>query len=554
MSDTDLARLSAAARRGTSRTGLPEVTPTPLGAALKRVERDVPEAALLARAALAGLHLQAGRTPDLPTAPAPRFAQTGPPAPAIPAALARLLPALAQQPEVLREALTLLHPSGMQLNAVQARPLLTLNDGGSDLLRGSLWPVLNEHARWMARLHPVWKRQDPETLPASVRLAHLRRELVESHAISPETTATDLVFRWPTLRADERRVALNAVAGSLHPVDWPLLELAMNDKLPDVRRQARLLQGHLPGEVRDAVQAALRTWFRLVRGRLAVVQGEYLAAMGELDGGAVDSGTGGDSELARLLGALSVAELPGLLGVHLPEIRRAIGKFPGHVGGHAEGNRGRVAIQAMERTALSGADLETLLGFDSDPGDLLEFWPQARVRALLWEATVRLLDQNGLEGPLLRLTVRLLGALETPLPVAPDDLPAPKKGLLARVASALGVGKTGPVDWPARLHALAERLLLGLSREVGSYQLPVEALLSALLMHLDPARPDPHSPEPVLPPELPGGADKKQQEAHMVALILHGQQMRARAKLSQTLTLRRQVRAVLAGQPLAGEE
>ena len=100
----------------------------------------------------------------------------------------------------------------------------------------------------------------------------------------------------------------------------------------------------------------------------------------------------------------------------------------------------------------------------------------------------------------------------------------------------------------------AEVFSVGLSREVGSYQLPIEALLSALLMHLDPARPDPRSPEPVLPPELPGGADKKRQEAQTVALILHGQQMRARAKLSQTLTLRRQVRAVLAGQPLAGAE
>ena len=553
MSDTDPARLNAAARRGTSRTGLPEVTPTPLGAALKRVERDTSEAALLARAALAGLHLRAGRTPGLPTVPAPRFAPTELPAQAIPAALDRLLPALAQQPEVLCEALTLLHSTGGRLNAVQARPLLALNDGGGDPLCGSLWPVLNEHARWMARLHPVWKRQDPDTLSASAGLASLRRELVEAHVDSPERTAADLTARWPTFRADERRVVLNAVAGSIHPADWRVLELAMNDKLPGVRRQAWLLQGHLPGEVQDAVWAALSTWFRLVRGRLAVVQGEYLPALGEVDGGTVDSGTGGDSELARLLGALPVTELPGLLGVQLPEIRRAIGKFPGHVGGHTEGNRGRVAVLAMERTALAGADLETLLGFDSDPGDLLEFWLQMRIQARWWESAARLLEPGEMNAALLRLTLQLLGALETPLPVAPADLPAPKKGLLARVASALGVGKTEPGDWPARLHALTERLLLALSREVSSYQLPIEALMSALTIHLDPARPDPSGPEPVRPTQLPDGADKKRQEAQTVALILHGQQTRARAKLYQTLTLRRQVRAALAGETLAGE-
>ncbi len=549
MSDTDLARLSAAARRGTSRTGLPEVTPTPLGAALEQVERGAPEATLLARAALSGLHLQAGRTPGLPTAPAPQFLPTEVPAPAIPAALDRLLPALAQQPEVLREALTLLHPGEWRLNAVQAQPLLTLNDAGGDPLRGRLWPVLNEHARWLARLHPVWKRQDPETLPVSVKLAHLRRELVEAHASSPETTAADLVSRWPTLKADERRVALSAVAGSLYPADWPLLQLAMNDKRPDLRRQARLLQGHLPGEVNGAVRPALAGWFRLVRGRLAVVQGAYLPALGEVDGG-----TSGDSELARLLGAVPITELPGLLGVHLPEIRRAIGKFPGHAGGHAEGNRGRVAISGMERTALAGADLDTLLGFESGLGDLLEFWPQARIQARLWQATARLLQQSDLDGPLLRLTLALLGALEMPLPPTPDDLPAPKTGLLARVASALGVGKADQQGWPARLNALAERLLLGLSREVSRYQQPTGALLSALLMHLDPARPDPHSAEPLLSTELPDKADRKWQEAQTVALILHNQHLRARAELSHTLTLRRQVRAVLAGQPLAGEE
>ena len=186
----------------------------------------------------------------LPTLPAPRISRPAEePEPGISPALEALLPALAEQPEVLREALTRLYPTGKRLNAVQARPLLILTEGGGDPLGGSLWPVLNEHARWLARLHPAWKRQDPATPSAAVGLARLRRELVEAHAADPAGCATDLLARWPILKADERRVALGAAAGSLTVADWPLLQMAMTDKLPDVRRWARLLQGHLPGEV-----------------------------------------------------------------------------------------------------------------------------------------------------------------------------------------------------------------------------------------------------------------------------------------------------------------
>ena len=539
--ESELGQLSVAARRGTSRTGLPEPAGTRLGQALARVQRNTPEAALLARAALAGLHARAGRTPGVPTLPAPQFVPAGVLEAAIPPGLEDLLPVLAQQPKVLREALTLLHPTGRRLNAVQARSLLTLNDGGGDPMHGTLWPVLNEHARWLVRLHPVWKRQDPATLPASVQLARLRRELVEAHTGTPEQTAADLVARWPALKADERRVALGAAASSLHLADWPLLQLAMNDKLPDVRRRTLLLQGHLPGEVQEVVRAALPGWFRREKGKLKVVRGPYVEALGQPE---VD--TTADGGLHRLLGALPLAELPGLLGVQLPEIRAAIEKAAEHVGSPASEYRGRKVIEDMERNAVAGADLETLLAFGSSLGAVLENWPQQRLQALLWEAATRLLGQPELDGPLVRTTLSLFAALEDPLPLAPEPQATPRKSLLARVVSALG--RPQAHDWPTLLNALSERLLLALSREIGSYSLPLEPLLAALNIHLDPARPDPSGPEPQMPPDLPEGASKKVQEAQTVALILYNQQTRGRANMTHTLSLRRQVRAALAGE------
>ncbi|WP_407569210.1 hypothetical protein [Deinococcus altitudinis] len=536
---SDLTQLGAAARRGTSRTGLPDPAPTPLGHALTRVQRDTLEATLLARAALAGLHAQAGRTPGGPTSPAPQFVAAGSGAAAISPLLEDLLSVLAQRPEVLREALTLLRSTGRRLNAVQARSLLALNDGGGDPLAGTLWPTLNEHARWLVRLHPVWKRQDPETLPASVQLANLRRELVEAHAAEPETAAQDAVARWPALKADERRVALEAAAGSLHQADWPMVRLAINDKLPDVRRRALLLQGHLPGAVREEVRAALPTWFVRVKGRLKVVRGQAVEALGQ-----PEANTTADGELHRLLGAWPTAELPALLGATLAEILDALKKYPDHLGSPASEYRGQKVIEDMERGA-AGADLDALLASETSLGRLLPYWPQRRIQALLWEAVTRLLGPPELDGTLMRTTLTLFAALEEPLPLAPETQAAPRKGLLARVVSALG--RPQAHDWPTLLNALSERLLLALSREISSYPLPLSPLLEAVAIHLDPARPVPSGPQPQMPPDLPEGASKKAQEAHTVALIRYNQHTHGQAALTHTLTLRRQVHAALAG-------
>ncbi len=507
------------------------------------MRRETPEATLLARAALAGLHAQAGRTLPPPGTPAPRFVATEPPLPGPPAAFVALLPELAEQPDVLREALTQLDRAGRRFSAVQAAPLLALNDQGGDPLRAGLWPVLDEHARWLVRLHPVWRRQDPETPPASVHLTRLRRELVEARAADVEEAAADVLVRWPAFRADERRVALGAVASRPHVADGPVLQLALSDKLPDLRRRARLLQGHLPGKVQSAVRAALPTWFRRERGTLKVVDGQGVPALEATDTGS-PAGRIADSDLGRLLGALPLRELPGLLGATLPEIREALGRAPGHVGDAASVSRGRKVTEDLERAALAGADLTTVLSLTSGLGELLEYWPQARLRALLWEAMTRL-NQHP-DGELTRLTVRLLEALDGPLPLTPEEK-AEKPGLLRRMVSALG--KSQPHDWPTLLHAVAERSLLTLSREVSQYSLPLLPLLEALGPRLDLDRPAPAGPELVEPHDLPEGASKQAQEAQTIKLILYRQQLRARDTLTRTLSLRRRARAALAEEP-----
>ena len=431
----------------------------------------------------------------------------------------------------------------MRLNAVQARPLLMLNDQGGDPLHGTLWPVLNEHARWLARLHPVWKRQDPETLPASVQLARLRRELVEAHATTPEQTATDLVARWPALKADERRVALNAAASSLHPADWLLLRLAMNDKLSDLRRRALILQGHLPGEVQEAVRAALPSWFRREKGKLRVVKGMYVEALGQPD--LMNRQDHGDSELSRLLGALDSSELLLLLGLNMPELLYAVGMYSEHLGSSLARMRGQQILEDWAQ-ARSGLTLETLLSLNGVLESTLAFWPQRRLQTMLWEAATRLLGQSELDGPLLRITLSLFAALEDPLPLVPEAQVTPKKGLLARVVSALG--RPQVQDWPILLNALAERLLLALSREISSYPLPLSPLLAALTIHLDSARPDPTFQEARLSETVPHGTTSQQEEQNARAIVLYSQQVSAHASLTRTLALRRQVRAALAGE------
>ena len=440
----ELQALAATFLRGTARAELPALPGGPLGEALARVQRAASEETLLARAALSGLYAQAGRIPAKVQTPAPVFVEGKPETRRpVPAALLALFAPLTDQPEVLYQTLGLLNQANLTLPARAALPLLALQSGGTDSLSGPLWTLLDEHGHWLARLNPAWKRHDPATPPDSLRLNRLRRWVVEAHAERPEACASDLLARWPILKADERRTVLGAVAGSLHLTDLPLLALAQTDRLPDLKRRALLLQGHLPGEVQGAVRAALPTWFTRERGKLKMVAGQSVQALGQ-----PEPGTTADGPLHRLLGALPTAELPALLGASLAEVLDALKKYAEHTGSPANEYGGGKVLEDLERASVGGLTLEEMEALRlAVTSDSLVFWPQARLEALLWEATRKLLRVPQENHALAFLVQSLMKAL----PSLPDSVQAlgqspqeSKKGLLSRLASAFRPAHRSP--------------------------------------------------------------------------------------------------------------
>ncbi|GGQ94094.1 DUF5691 domain-containing protein [Deinococcus ruber] len=488
MTASDLELLAATARRGTARSTLPEPSATALGAALAAVSRDAPEAALLARAALVGLHARAGRLPARATDAAPIFQPTGEVAQYAPADVLALLPTLMSAPPIMQELLQHVAARGLTLPVTDARPVLELlGSQGGDPLGGTLWPVLDDVGRWLARLHPVWKRQEPAQATESVQLERLRRELVEAHAADPHAASADLLTRWNALKADERRAALNAVAGSLHPADLPLLALAQQDRLDDVRRLARLLPAHLPGPLADEVRAALQALVKLdKKGRLKVGVTELPAALRDP---APKKGTVED-ELALLIGATPLDEVAALLGG--PDIIRRLSEYRNPGGTHS-------TYHELRQAATGGAGLDALLGLAPSLGTALTAWPQARVRERLWEAIERLLTQKQPETDLLAVTSALLGALIGPLAEAAAPLEPVKPGLFQRLKN---LARPSAPDDLTRLHRLFESLLKHVATELPDQPHFHLNLLSTLALQLDPARPLPDLPAPPPAPTL----------------------------------------------------
>ena len=148
----DLNDLALIAARGTSRAELP--TPAgPLAAALAGLPGDTPEALLLSRAALLGLHARAGAPLGRASAPPPPE-QPAPTRP-LPPRLAALLPRLLGLDTVLtRQALEDVAARGWTLNATQ---LLDLTARSSEFTR-LLWTLADARARATLDLHPSHKQ------------------------------------------------------------------------------------------------------------------------------------------------------------------------------------------------------------------------------------------------------------------------------------------------------------------------------------------------------------------------------------------------------------
>ena len=137
----DLRALAAAALRGTARAELPSPSSSALGAALARIQAETPEAALLARAAVAALHDRAGK--PLQTAETPPPVPAPPAERSLPPALGGLLFRFADLSTPLaRLALADVEKRGWTLGGELA---LRLYAARADLAP-ALWPLLDERA------------------------------------------------------------------------------------------------------------------------------------------------------------------------------------------------------------------------------------------------------------------------------------------------------------------------------------------------------------------------------------------------------------------------
>ncbi|SEJ54213.1 hypothetical protein SAMN04488058_11053 [Deinococcus reticulitermitis] len=314
----DLRALAAAALRGTARAELPSPSSSALGAALARIQAETPEAALLARAAVAALHDRAGK--PLQTAETPPPVPAPPAERSLPPALGRLLLRFADLSTPLaRLALADAEKRGWTLGGELA---LRLYAARADLAP-ALWPLLDERAEVTLREHPMrakWEKATAE-VQWQVRLGTLE----ERRRRDPEEGAAELLELWKESKADERRDLLALLRRTLHEADRPLLVHAATDRVNELSKGARQLQGHLPGPLQDRLRAVLRE--AVVPARSRGKSGRKLTfppftLPPEL--GQPKANDYHDSDLHRLLGALPTPLILETLGVEWDLLETAL--------------------------------------------------------------------------------------------------------------------------------------------------------------------------------------------------------------------------------------
>ncbi|MGA5820452.1 DUF5691 domain-containing protein [Kitasatospora sp. NPDC094028] len=265
--------LQTTALLGTDRRPLPAAA-LPLADA---VDRTDPAAALLELAALAAVRRRAGALP-VPAAEPP-----GPPAPEdhrpeLPAAAARRLSVLltgrsgggatlANLAELLPQWLGTARDRGLRAPAALIPGLLDAARARSEL-RADAVALAGPLGRWLAERNPDWRfvlrtaADRPAARPGDqhdegARNAHqpwhegLFAERVTHLTLlrrsDPAAGLELLRSTWPTERAEDRLLFLDALQDGLSPADEPFLEAALGDRSKNVRATAAELLSTLPG-------------------------------------------------------------------------------------------------------------------------------------------------------------------------------------------------------------------------------------------------------------------------------------------------------------------
>lgn len=307
-----LKELAATALRGTARADVPPPPHTPLGEALARLQAEIPEATLLARAALSGLHARAGAVMEKAETPPPT---TLPPAEKpLPAPLWPLLRQLLNSP-AFESALHDLSAREWTLSAAQVLELYA----SRPTLATGLWPLLDERGKAVLNAHPLHKAWEKAEAQAQweARLDALR----EAREADAGAGAAQTLELWKETDADGRRDLLDMLKQDILPEDLPLLQHAEKDRSAEMRRRAQMLQGHLPGPLQDELLALLPQAVQVQQNKISFKPFDLPEALGKVKTGAYD-----DSDLHRLLGALPFELIRKTLGVQGPALATAAQK------------------------------------------------------------------------------------------------------------------------------------------------------------------------------------------------------------------------------------
>ncbi len=271
--------LQTTALLGTDRRPLP--APGPAAPYDGAVDRADPAGALLELAALETVRRRAGALPAPADGPPPAPAAEDPRA-ELPAAAARRLAlllstrgaagggVLANVGELLPQWLATARDRGYRAPAASVPALLDAARARSEL-RPDAVALAGPLGRWLAERNPDWRfvqRAAPEPPPsadaAPAEGDHLWHEGLFAERVThltllrrrdPAAGLALLRGTWPTERAEDRLLFLDALQEGLSPADEPFLEAALGDRSKNVRATAAELLSTLPGSALAARMA-----------------------------------------------------------------------------------------------------------------------------------------------------------------------------------------------------------------------------------------------------------------------------------------------------------
>ena len=232
---------------------------------------DTPEHAVLGAVALQELYHRGGVPPARAELPIPAADDDRAPLPR--AAAQRLHHLLADGSPMLAEWFEAALPGDRRAPDALCATLLEAARSQA-ALRVPLMRLAGARGRWLAALHPRWRPllrtgdDDPQVWTHG-RPAERRSWLEALRARDAAAARQALAETWSREPARGRAELLAVLAAGVGPEDEPLLESALDDARPDVRRTAADLLAHLPDSAfAERMRERAGRWLTVRSGRL----------------------------------------------------------------------------------------------------------------------------------------------------------------------------------------------------------------------------------------------------------------------------------------------